>query len=301
MGQRIPPVFAAGVKGWAAHLAACVAIGIVHSAWAVGLQFALRPFGPPPRPQSYWVSVSGRFINEFQLNLIVYAAILAISYTVESRRRLAVRETEAARLSTQLAEAQLKALRRQLEPHFLFNTLHAIAGLVRDQRNSAAVGMIAGLSDLLRRVLEDAGRQEVPLGEELEFLDRYLEIQRVRFAHRLHVELNVPRELYTAQVPSLILQPMVENAIQHGIGKLVEGGAIRIAASRTDGALTIAVHNDGPALCADWDGPRAGIGISNTRARLGSLYGASWALEIRNHAEGGVEAVVTVPYGVDPR
>src|SRR6185369_6794071 len=161
-------------------LAACVGLAMTHSLWITGLQWTLRPFGPRSYPRPFYADAFGRFLNEFQLDFIVYAAIVAVAFTMESRRRLAAREMEASRLTAQLSQAQLSALRRQLEPHFLFNTLNAISGLVRDQRNGPAVQMIAGLSDLLRRVVDDGGRQEVPLGEELEFLERYLEIQRMR-------------------------------------------------------------------------------------------------------------------------
>ena len=155
--------------------------------------------------------------------------------------------------------------------------------------------MIAGLSDFLRRTLDDSTRQQVPLREEMEFAQRYLEIQKVRFADRLQLSVDVPDELYPAQVPSLILQPMVENAIKHGIAKRAQGGAVRIAASRHDGVLTISVSNDGPSLPADWETARAGIGISNVRTRLRSLYGDESELSLRNRNGGGVEASVSLP------
>jgi LytS/YehU family sensor histidine kinase len=156
--------------------------------------------------------------------------------------------------------------------------------------------MIAGLSDFLRRVIEDSGKQQVPLGEEMEFLQKYLDIQKVRFAERLQLRVDVPKELFTAQVPSLILQPMVENAIKHGIAKRAHGGLIRIAAVRSNGMLTLSVYNDGPRLPADWDENNSGIGISNARTRLQSLYGEACNLSLRNHDPGGVEISVSVPF-----
>ncbi len=199
-------------------------------------------------------------------------------------------------MNEQLSRAQLDALRRQIEPHFLFNTLNSIAGLVREKRNDDAVNMIAGLSDFLRRVVEDSGKQQVPLGEEMEFLQKYLDIQKVRFAERLQLHLDVPKELFAAQVPSLILQPMVENAIRHGIAKRAHGGLIRIAAVRSNGMLTLSVYNDGPRLPADWDENNSGIGISNARTRLQSLYGEACNLSLRNHDPDGVEVSVSVPF-----
>jgi two-component system, LytTR family, sensor kinase len=225
----------------------------------------------------------------------LYGAILLVSHVLDSRERLALQQTETARLNEQLSKAQLNALRQQIEPHFLFNTLNAIAGLVREKQNDAAVNMIAGLSDFLRRVLDDANRQQVPLEEELDFALKYLDIQKVRFAERLQVSVSVPKELFPAPVPSLILQPMVENAVKHGIAKRVHGGAIRIAALRSNGKLTLSVYNDGPSLPVGWEDSRSGIGISNVRTRLQGLYGEAFEFNVRNHEPGGVEVSLSVP------
>ncbi len=159
--------------------------------------------------------------------------------------------------------------------------------------------MIAALSDFLRRTLQNSGqdgsgRQQVPLAEELEFAQQYLDIQKVRFADRLSLSVDVPPDLLNAQVPSLILQPMVENAIKHGIAKRAQGGEVRIAAARSNGMLTLRVYNDGPSLP-----PRqgtAGIGITNTRTRLAGLYGNNFELRLANHPPAGVEASVSVPF-----
>jgi LytS/YehU family sensor histidine kinase len=228
--------------------------------------------------------------------VFLYAALLAMSYILDSRGRLVRQQIETAHLNEQLSKAQLDALRRQVEPHFLFNTLNAVAGLVRESRNDAAVTMIVGLSEFLRKVMEDSNRQQVPLGEEMEFLQKYLDIQKVRFAERLQLSVNVPKELLPAQVPSLILQPMVENAVKHGIAKRAQGGAIRIAAFRSNGMLTLSVYNDGPNLPADWERTQSGIGISNARTRLQCLYGDAFDLSMRNQAQGGVEVSVSVPF-----
>jgi two-component system, LytTR family, sensor kinase len=296
LARRYPPTRWKPVSTWLIHLGACAAIGLVYAAWTAGLQLALHPWGKDEVSASFGAVGFAVFYSEFHLSLILYAAIMAISHTLDSRKRLAIQQTEAARLSEQLSKAQLDALRRQLEPHFLFNTLNAVAGLIREARGDDAVNMIAGLSDLLRRVLEGSDRQEVPLGEEMGFLERYLEIQKMRFAERLQLSIEVPRELLAALVPSLILQPMVENAIQHGIAKSIEGGTIRIAAARTNGLLTMSVYNSGPDLEAGWEKNGSGIGISNVRGRLRSLYGDGCTLSLRNHEAGGVEARVSFPY-----
>ena len=293
LGRRFPPTQWRHATTWIIHLAACLATGVVYSIWAATLQILLQPWGYV-QVKRFWGTAFYVFSGEFHLFLILYAAILAIHYTLESQRRLAQQETETARLNEQLSRAQLGALRRQLEPHFFFNTLNAIAGLVRENRNETAVSMIAGLSDLLRRVLDDSGKQAVSLGEEMEFLETYLDIQKMRFADRLQLSVNVPSQFLSVRVPSLILQPMVENAIEHGIGKRAAGGSIRIAAARDNGFLTLSVYNDGPHIPDDWE-RHSGVGISNVRARLQSLYGKDCRLNIENR-DAGVEVQLSVPY-----
>jgi len=296
LGRQYPPVQLRRFSMWGTHFGACAAIGVVSAAWIALLEELLNPWANVPAREPFVHFWLHKFYNGLLSCLILYATLLLISYMLESRERLAVQQTETARLSEQLSKAQLSALRRQIEPHFLFNALNAIAGLVRERRNDAAVSMIAGLSDFLRRVLEDSNRQEVPLGEEMAFLQKYLEIQKARFGERLQVIVDVPREFFPAQVPTLILQPMVENAVKHGIAKRANGGAIRISAFRSNGMLTLRVCNDGPTLPADWERTHAGIGISNVRTRLQSLYGNAFELSMRNQAPGGVEASVSVPF-----
>jgi two-component system LytT family sensor kinase len=295
LGRRFPPTNWHSPRVWAAHFAACLAVATLYCVWTAGLQFVLQPWGSDAQVTKFWQTAFYVFYGEFHIFLILYAAILAIDFTFESARRLAQRETEAARLNEQLSRAQFDALRRQLEPHFLFNTLNAIAGLIREQRNDDAVSMIAGLSDLLRRVLDGSSRQEVPLDEEIEFLTTYLDIQKTRFGNQLQIQVDVPREILAARVPGLILQPMVENAIEHGIRKRAAGGQLRVGATRNNGRLTLSVYNDGPQLPEDWQQQSTGIGLANVRARLKSLYGDSCSLDIHNH-DHGVEVLLAVPY-----
>ncbi len=198
---------------WLAHVAACASIGLIFAAWTTWLEVLLNPYAISSAPSPFAHLWFDKFYNGILSSLILYAVILAVSYVLDSRVRLAYQQTETARLNEQLSKTQLNALRQQIEPHFLFNTLNAVSGLVREGRNDAAVSMIAALSDFLRRVLDDSTRQQVPLGEEMEFAQKYLDIQKVRFAERLQLSVDVPKELYPAQVPSLILQPMVENAV----------------------------------------------------------------------------------------
>jgi two-component system, LytTR family, sensor kinase len=299
LGHKYPPVRLKPFRIWFAHIAACLTVGLSFSLWTAGLEVLLNPYAYPSVPpySQLWTE---KFYNGVLSSMVLYAAVLTVSYVLDSRERLAFQRTETARLNEQLSKAQLSALRQQIEPHFLFNTLNAVSGLVREGRNDSAVSMIAGLSDFLRRILEDSSRQEVPLQEEMDFALNYLDIQKVRFADRLQLSVDVPDELYPAKVPSLILQPMVENAIKHGIAKRAQGGSIWISASGCNGMLTLSVRNDGPSLPDDWEATRSGIGMSNVRTRLQSLYGSSFELSMRNRNLGGVEVSVTLPLVVVP-
>jgi LytS/YehU family sensor histidine kinase len=272
-------------------------IGIAHIAWSATLEWSVNPLGIDPAPSFRGMFYTAVYM-QFHTGIIIYAATVAIANTVDSIRRLAHREAESARLVGELSKAQLDALRRQLEPHFLYNTLNGISGLVREARNETAVEMIAGLSDLLRRVLEDSGRQLIPLAEEVSFLESYIKLQAMRFGDRLNVTVDVPLELYGALVPQLVLQPLVENAIVHGIGKLVEGGEIRLTARESEGTLSIYLYNDGPDLVPAGD-YRTGVGLANTRGRLVTLYGTgSSVVELRNGGQAGVETILRVPYRI---
>ena len=295
LGRKYPLSQWQKVSGWAVHLSACLAIGLAFAAWTTALDELLNPWAVSSRPGPFASLFWGTFSNGLMASVLLYAAILLVTHLLESRERLSRQQTEAARLNEQLSKAQLNALRRQIEPHFLFNTLNAIAGLVREEKNDAAVNMIAGLSDFLRRVVNDSDRQQVLLEEELDFTKTYLNIQKVRFAGRLQVSVDVPRELLAAQVPSLILQPMVENAVNHGIAKRVQGGAIHIAASRLNGTLTLRVSDEGPGLPQGFSTSNTGVGISNVRHRLSSLYGSASRFAMTNRESGGVEVSFSLP------
>jgi two-component system LytT family sensor kinase len=299
LSRKFPLAKPVRIRTWLVHFAACAATGLASSAWTSCLWFLFNPYlDPVPEPYMHRWFVN--FYNGLLSCAVLYALVLALNYVLDSRARLAFREAETARLNEQLVMAQLHALRQQIEPHFLFNTLNSVAGLVREGNNDSAVVMIAELSDLLRRMLDDSRRQQVPLQEEMEFARKYLDIQKVRFTDRLQICVDVPGELDLAQVPSLILQPMVENAIKHGIAKRVQGGTILIAASHRNGMLTLSVGNDGPSLPTNWDTTRLGIGISNVRTRLRTLYGDACDIRLRNRITGGVEVLVSLPFVVLP-
>jgi len=184
----------------------------------------------------------------------------------------------------------------QLHPHFLFNTLNNIVGLVRDNKNKAAVSMLVGLSDLLRHTLDHSARQEVELREELNFIKLYLSIQEMRFSDRLEVELNIDPATSRAMVPNLILQPLTENALRHGIGRSAESGLVGISSAVQDGHLRLTVYDNGPGLPDDWQlKVSKGIGLANTAARLQQLYDDNHQFDIRNRDGGGVEVVILMP------
>ena len=183
-----------------------------------------------------------------------------------------------------------------MEPHFIFNVLNSIAGLVRDKRNDAAVSMIVALSEFLRRTTDDSQLPEVTLADEFAYLQRYLDIQKVRFGDRLDVSVEIPPDLLRARVPSLLLQPLVENGIKHGIATRVAGGAIRVSGARRDASLQLRVFNDGPNLLDDGNARHNGVGIANLRARLGLLHHDNFDLQLRNVPSGGVEVTVTLPF-----
>jgi hypothetical protein len=274
------------------HVAAFVTISAVAEAWSATLQVLFNPWGNRRAP-TFWDTWSVTLLYQILIFIIAYALILTITYLIDSRENIARQMTETARLNEELSRAQLAALRRQMEPHFMFNTLNSIAGLVRDRRNEAAVSMIVGLGEFLRRATADSHRSQVTLGEELEYLQRYVDIQQIRFGERLRVGVDIPEELRNVQVPNLLLQPLVENAIKHGIAKRAAGGSVQVAVARRDGSLYLSIYNDGPGFPNDWH--TNGVGLANLRTRLQILHGAAADLAMTRVGSDGVEVVVTLP------
>jgi sensor histidine kinase YesM len=232
------------------------------------------------------------FPSKFHNGVLTYFAIVGVSHALGYYRRYRERELRASQLEARLAQAQLQVLKMQLHPHFLFNTLHAISALMHRDVD-AADRMVARLSDLLRMTLAAAGVQQVPLRQELEFLEPYLEIEQTRFQDRLRIAMYVAPETLDALVPNLILQPIVENAIRHGIAGSPAAGRLEIHAARDGERLRIQVRDDGPGLASEW---KEGLGLANTRARLEQLYGSSQALEFTDAAGGGLEVTMTIPF-----
>jgi sensor histidine kinase YesM len=221
--------------------------------------------------------------------------LLGLAHAGAFHRRFREREQQAAHLEAHLHEARLRALQAQLQPHFLFNTLNGIATLLR-RDPAAAEEMLTSLSDLLRIALSASSRQEIPLGEELGFLDRYLEIQRMRFGDRLRYERAVDPEALTCPVPALLLQPLVENAIRHGIEPSGNPGCVCITARLVGENLLIIVQDNGVGFQpARQDRPPGGVGLSNVRERLRALYGEAHDLRIEPPEGGGCAVTLTLP------
>jgi two-component system LytT family sensor kinase len=299
LGKRFPCEGASWWKGLLVHLAAGVLLSAVHTAAATSLKMLIQPFDVWSDPNPFLIQYQDGLRNFFLYDFFVYWAILGVGYAFDYRERYREREAQAAQLKAQLAQAQLESLKMQLHPHFLFNTLHTIAGLVRSNERQPAVNMIAGLSDLLRHALENADEQEVPLREEVKFIELYLDIQKVRFSDRLTVRMEIAPETLDALVPNLLLQPLVENAIRHGISLDDSAGIIVIEAYRNQDTLQIRVCDDGPGLQSGWRLEESeGIGLANTSERLKHLYGTEHRFDLRNGETGGMTASIAIPFRV---
>lgn len=232
--------------------------------------------------------------NVFPFGVLVYWVILCVALALEYYRGYGQEQTRAAKLEAQLAEAQLEALKMQLQPHFLFNTLHSLTDLVLEDP-AQATRMIARLGDFLRLTLDNTGQQLAPLSTELDFVRCYLEIEHVRFQDRLSINFEVEPGLESLLVPNLILQPLVENAILHGIASRVGPGRLEVAAKRVGDVLRLQIRDDGAGVVNRNGGAGHGVGLTNTRERLGRLYGSKGTLTLENGPDGGAIATIDIP------
>ena len=246
----------------------------------------------PSRADSFWTTLAQFFRLNFHANVLTYWALVGLAWGADTYAKYRDRELAASRLQTQLAQAELGALKMQLQPHFLFNTLNAIAALLKTKPD-AAEGMILQLSDFLRVTLNNTGRSEVTLREELEFLERYLAIEKTRFQDRLSTRFRIRTEVLDARVPNLLLQPLVENAIRHGIARDRRAGRLEVSATHEKGRLLLRVTDDGPG--APPGSITEGIGLTNTRERLRHLYGDAYSLEYGNAPRGGFFVSLSLP------
>lgn len=242
--------------------------------------------------RTYGGTFTELLLKTWHFNLMIYWVVLTVCHAFDFYRRYQERATCSADLEKRLAEARLQALQMQLNPHFLFNTLHAISALVH-QDADAADRMISRLGELLRHALESTDQQEVTLREELDFLNRYLEIEQTRFGERLQIEMGVSPDTNDLLVPNLILQPLVENAIQHGIEPRAKAGKITISANQNGGTLTLQVKDSGSFNPTGEF--KEGVGLSNTRLRLQQLYGDRQTFIPETAPGGGFRATISMP------
>lgn len=293
----------------AVHIVAALTLAIAHhlavgtlyyftetrgGVYLVGDRFQLITWGAQIR---LWLG------SYFMLNVLTYLAIVGGYHALVYYKRYREGELRGARLEASMNRARLDALRMELNPHFLFNTLNAISGLVRRRENDDAVLMLARLGELLRSTLEDGAEQEVPLEREVELLRIYLEIVRLRFHDRLQVAVDIADEAREGLVPPLILQPLVENAVRHGVGRLEESGRITVGARRVGERLELFVEDNGAGFAESFASPgraanggAAGIGLANTRERLAQLYDERGDLRCESFAGGGARVVVVLPF-----
>lgn len=278
-------------RAFAIHAPASLLITSGHLLWVGSGRFVLqRAFGVDVE---WWPTVWDAFFRTLDFELPVYWAIVGGQHVVEYARRLRTREVRGARLETRLVEAQLQALQQQLHPHFLFNTLHAISSLVHRDPDMADE-MLERLADLLRLTLRSSDVQEIPLLDELDYVRAYLAIEQVHFGDRLAVEIAVDAGATSALVPTLILQPLVENAVRHGLEPKTGAVALAISARIEGDLVKLAIRDNGVGLRNGT--PRQGIGLTNTESRLRRLYGARASVKIRNISTGGVMVEVELPF-----
>jgi two-component system LytT family sensor kinase len=302
LGRRWAVDDATRRRNIALHLGASMIFSLVSTAMEVPILAALGVLPALTHPKAFATDFWGLLPYDLHGGIIRYWAVVALQALFRSNREARQREREALKLklhSSQLAQqltwSQLSALKMQMHPHFLFNTLSAIMVLVRQQKGREAETMLSRLSDLLRHTLDDVETQEVPLWRELDFLRLYLSIEQVRFQDRLRVRIDAGPEVSNALVPHMALQPIVENAVRHGLGQSEEPVLIHVNVAKEDGHVTMTVTDDGPG-CSNPVFEEKGIGLSNTRSRLNRLYGAEARFSVENRVPRGVQVTMTVPY-----
>jgi LytS/YehU family sensor histidine kinase len=285
VARRYPPQ-----KYFSIQLLAAILFAAIHLTLHLGLfSLAAQFFITPGK------NTEIRPISRLAWRLMVYSIIVLVWYAIEAQKKVRAEEKRVAELSAQLSNAQLQALKMQLHPHFLFNTLNVISELMHHDLRTADEMMVR-LAGFLRLTLDPSNSQEVTLEKELEFLKHYLDIEKVRFKDRLKVKIRVEPEITHARVPYLLLQPVVENAIRHGISRKAEGGTIEISAEKEEQSLLIYVQDDGNGILETESTSRPGLGLANTRSRLQKLYGDRFELELSNLPGTGTSVRLTIPF-----
>lgn len=288
--------------GWLRHAAIHVPVSLaivfcLDLLFATYLPLLANIPTPPLQPLPLLREAENLFTYWVMEDLVVYWVIIAVSHALDAGARARAREIHESQLESQLAQAELQALKMQIHPHFLFNALHTVGVLVRTGESSRAVQVLGRLGDLLRRMLDGAATQEVPLREELEFARNYLAVEQARFPDRLRVTWAVDPAVLDASVPHLVLQPLLENAIRHGIATSATAGQLTVEVRRTDTMLHLTVCDDGPGVAGSSQTPDGwGVGLANIQRRLVRLYGERSGVEVANRERGGASAHVFLPY-----
>ena len=271
---------------------------VVMATYYLGRMLAYRIFWGEAESEmrgDFWAVALRSFYGRNIIDMAYYWAVLAFGYSLEIYHRYKNEELKAVQLEARLIETELKALREQLRPHFLFNTLNTISVLVREQRNDDAVTLIARLSSLLRMSLDNTRVQEVTVRQEMDFLERYIEIQKARFSDRLSVDVTIEPDAMMALIPNLLLQPLVENAILHGVAPKSGPGRVEVRGHVAAGQLHLEVRDDGPGLGDGSQRAKEGVGLTNTRERLAKIYGAHGQLSLRSEPGHGVAVQIIIP------
>ncbi|MEI9981655.1 MAG: sensor histidine kinase [Edaphobacter sp.] len=293
LGQRIPFASSFSLKVISVHVLVGSALGIAHLLLLGSLSFTVPGWQAQATPLQIWTSLLN--INRFGIELLLYGFVLGITGVVQFQIRAQRDAMRSLELQRQLSAAHLRALQMQMEPHFLFNTLNAITTLVELGRQAEAVEALGHLNALLKTTLSQGTPEKIPLARELEFIENYLAIEQIRFADRLKVEMKVTSAALDGMVPCFLLQPVIENAIRHGIAHLEEEGTIQTSIHRDGDTLQLTVRDNGPGLNGH-SIPGHGIGLKNTEQRLSHFYQDAYRFVATDRESGGFEVSITIPY-----
>ncbi|NYF80871.1 sensor histidine kinase [Granulicella arctica] len=293
LGQRAPSALGFSAKSIATHLLLSCVLGATHLMLLGSLGFSIADWGTHAMALSIRTSLLN--INRFGLELLIYGFIFGITGIVQFQVRAQRDAMKALELEKQLSAAHLRALQMQLEPHFLFNTLNAITTLVEFGRQKEAAEMLMHLNSILKSTLKRTTPEKVPLSQELEIIENYLAIEQIRFADRLHIELKVEPGALDGLVPCFLLQPIVENAIRHGIAHCEHEGKVEVSARRKGDFMHLRIHDSGPGSNAQ-SKPGHGIGLSNTKDRLAHFYPGVYDMTAQLLETDGFEVAIKIPY-----
>ena len=302
LARRVPFRRDGWVRPLAFHFVTSVIVtAVARVAWTNfgAVYFAGVPWAKLPNPLSpYWTQYA---LWRSVTDTFVYWLILAAGFALHIYDENRAREQQSAELQRSLVAAQVEALKMKLQPHFLFNTLNSISFLAVEKDVEGVVTMVERLGDLLRSSMQSGGSHLVTVGEELGLLDQYLSIEEIRFTDRLHVIRRIAPEAIKARIPSLVLQPIIENSIKHGFSRRIDAGRLEIAIRRENDALVVTVEDDGPGVPPGWDlATHCGRGLKNVIERLDKLYPGAWDFTLDNQARGGAFARLRIPWQVQP-